>query len=120
MKGRNFNFILIGLLMILLESCGPKIVANISKSLPVTAYDQEIIVVKSGQSIPAGFMKIGDVYAGESGFTMKCNYDYMMQRINEECRKMGGSLICITEHKTPDLWSSCHRIRADVYVKQEL
>ncbi|MGB6036812.1 MAG: hypothetical protein WBG42_11135 [Cryomorphaceae bacterium] len=85
------------------------------ESRSTTAYDQEVAVLTMSDRIPDGFIHLGSVHVGESGFTMKCNYDYVMQLINEETRKMGGSLIRITEHKRPDLWSSCHRITADVY-----
>ena len=30
---------------------------------------------------------------------------------------MGGILIIITKHNEPDLWSACHRIKADVIVR---
>lgn len=88
---------------------------TVAESRPTTAYDQEIKVLSLDERIPENYIHIGTVYVGESGFTLKCSFDYVMQLINEECRKTGGTLIRITEHKKPDLWSSCHRITADMY-----
>jgi hypothetical protein len=98
-----------------LASCGPKVMVNVMESRPTTAYNLEVKVLTMEDKIPSELAHLGTVHIGESGFTVKCSYDYVMQLVNEESRKIGGTLIRITEHKRPDLWSSCHRITADVY-----
>ncbi len=115
MKRRYSIISILTIAILTLASCGPKVSVSVMESRSTTAYDQEVQVLTIDDKIPDGYAHLGTVHVGESGFTMKCNYDYVMQLINEETRKMGGTLIRITEHKRPDLWSSCHRITVDVY-----
>jgi hypothetical protein len=38
----------------------------------------------------------------------------VIEKAKTESRKVGGNALKITQHKTPDFWSSCHRITAEV------
>jgi hypothetical protein len=67
------------------------------------------------EKIPSNAEKLGTIKVGDSGFSVDCNYATVLDKAKTESRKVGGNVLKITKHKGPDLWSSCHRITADVY-----
>ena len=60
-------------------------------------------------------LKRGHIEIKDSGFTIKCDYDTVIKLAQKEALKIDGNCIVITEHKLPNQWSTCHRIKADVY-----
>jgi hypothetical protein len=69
-----------------------------------------------GQKVQEGAKLLGHVKIGDSGFTLNCAYDVVIAAAQEKAKSMGGNLLQITRHKTPNMWtSSCHRIEGDVY-----
>jgi hypothetical protein len=111
----NLKFFLCTLIMLFLFSCAPQIITNIYQSYPTLAYWKDVAVYDMTQEIPENAQELGVVKATDSGFTSKCNYDYMLYKVVIEARKVGGNLVKIMEHKKPDFWSSCHRITAVIY-----
>lgn len=95
-------------------ACSPKVRTSASKSYQPLDYTQEVVVIDVGQTMPDGAELLGEVKVGDSGFSTGCKYDAVVDKAKLEARKMGGNAIKITEHKAPDLWSSCHRITANV------
>ena len=67
------------------------------------------------EEIPSNAEKLGTIKVGDSGFSIICNYATVLDKAKIESRKVGGNVLKITKHKKPDLWSSCHRITADVF-----
>lgn len=100
------------ILIVAFYSCSPRISTSLSKSYPPLDYKQEVVVYGLDKPIPPNSEEIGQVKVGDSGFSTKCNYDIVLDNAKLEARKVGGNAIKITRHKTPDLWSSCHRITA--------
>lgn len=102
-------------ILTLLSSCSPKISKNISKNYPTLDYKQEIVVFGLNQSVPDNAEKLGTVKATDSGFTINCNYDIIINLLKQEARKVGGNAIKIIKHKPPtSMGSSCHRITVEV------
>jgi len=78
-------------------------------------YKEEVRVFGIEEEIPFNAEKLGTIKVGDSGFSVNCNYATVLDKAKTESRKVGGNVLKITKHKRPDLWSSCHRITADVY-----
>lgn len=78
-------------------------------------YREEVRVFEIEEKIPSDAEKLGTIKVGDSGFSIKCNYATVIDKAKMESRKVGGNVLKITKHKRPDLWSSCHRITADIY-----
>ncbi len=75
-------------------------------------------VITKMADLPEDADKIGNIKVGDSGFSTNCGFDKVMEDAKIEARKIGGNILFITRHKTPDLWSSCHRISADIYFSE--
>lgn len=58
---------------------------------------------------------IGDVEFKDKSFAVICDYETIKSLACDEAKKMGGNILVITEHKLPDQWSTCHRIKGKVY-----
>lgn len=112
MRKINFLFILIGFW---LASCSPKVTSNITKSAGAFDYKQEIQVYGLTDPEPAQAEQLGTVKIGDTGFTMNCTFEVVVELAKLEARKAGGNAIKIIEHLPPTaLGSSCHRIVAKV------
>ncbi len=95
-------------------SCAPKIKTNISKKYAPLDYRQEVMVLEMDETTPADLEVLGTVKVGDAGVTTQCNYAQVLTRAKEEARKYGGNIIKITQHRLPDLMTTCHRIKAEV------
>ena len=87
-------------------------VINYATPLPAGTH---VEVIGIGQQVPDGAKLLGSISVGDSGFTTQCSYQEVIRDAINMARDMGGNVLQITEHKEPDIWSSCHRIKADVY-----
>ena len=108
------NLFLMLTILIVLNSCNPKISTSLSKNYPPLDYKQEVIVIDINQQEPENSEVLGQVKIGDTGFSTKCGYDIVIDKAKLEARKAGGNAIKIIKHKSPDLWSTCHRITAKI------
>jgi hypothetical protein len=113
MKKSNNLFLFTGVILFL-TSCSPKLTSTIHKTYPPLQYPAEVKVFEIYESVPLNAEKLGTVKVGDSGFSINCNYAAVLDMTKNEARRVGGNAVKITEHKYPDLISSCHRITADV------
>ncbi len=109
---RNFATLLISIL--LLSSCGPAVTTHITSVNSTLDFREEVLVLGINDSIPDAVKTIGDIKIGDSGLSVNCNYEKVITRAKEEVRKAGGNVLKITQHKMPDMLSSCHRIKAQI------
>lgn len=102
----------------LLSGCGTKKQTSVIAHLTPLPSDAIVEVSGAGQPIPSGAQLLGSVAISDSGFskTKNCTYDRVLADAQSQARAMGGNHIHITEHKHPNVWSSCHRIKAEVYL----
>lgn len=102
-------------LLLILSSCSAKVSTNVIKAYPPLHYNIEVLVLDLEDEIPSGAEHLGTIKVGDSGFSTNCSYDVVIDHASLEARKVGGDAIKIVKHKKPDyIWSSCHRITAEV------
>ncbi|MCL2072973.1 MAG: DUF2846 domain-containing protein [Marinilabiliaceae bacterium] len=106
-------YLIIGGILIL-TSCSAKLTSSIQKTYAPLDYKEEVRIFELGEEIPPNAEKLGTIKIGDSGFSTNCNYDVVIEKAMLASRKVGGNALKITEHYTPDILSSCHRIIADV------
>jgi hypothetical protein len=111
---KTLNVSLILSILIAFSSCSPRISTSLSKSYPPLDYKQEVFVFGVNDDAPSHSEVLGQVKVGDSGFSTKCNYEVVMDQAKLEARKVGGNAIKIIKHKKPNLWSTCHRITAQI------
>jgi len=107
--------------LLVLASCSPKVTRNLVAPQTPLAAEAEVTVLEIGTDVPPEAAFLGSVKVGESGFTPSSagTYKNVIALVREEARKMGGNVALLTSHKYPDLYSSVHRVKADVYYMED-
>jgi hypothetical protein len=113
-----FNIFWISFLFILHTQCNPASKIQVTQSRKPLKYNETVQVITKPDQLPADAEKIGNIRVGDSGFSTNCNLEKVLDDAKIEARKVGGNILLITRHKTPDMWSSCHRISADIYFSE--
>lgn len=112
------NKILLLLFSIILLGCSPKIISNSLEgdlSSRSNLFYEPFALIET-DTIDRSLMKpIGQIEIKDGGLTLNCDYETIKQLAKDEALKLGGNCLVITEHRKPNQWSTCHRIKADVY-----
>lgn len=58
---------------------------------------------------------LGEVKFKDRILTLNCSYPEVINRLVKQAKANGANLIKITMHRYPDIWSSCHRMKAEAY-----
>lgn len=110
----KINALLIIVSALLLTSCAPKLSSTMQRTYAPLDYRQEVRVFEMDEQTPPNSEKLGTIKVGDSGFSTDCDYNIVLEKAKTETRKVGGNALKITKHSLPDMWSTCHRITADV------
>jgi len=106
-KGKG---LFIGVCLLCLCSCSPKIMVDVMKSYPKTVSDS-VHVFEIGQVVPNAAEVIGRVAVVDNGFSTNCQYGEVLKLAKEKTAEVGGNGLMLTWHKMPSLMSStCHQI----------
>jgi hypothetical protein len=94
-----------------------KIKEKIEKKLQPLPLSERIVVIEENESIIIRNedIKIGIFEIKDGGLTFDCDYDKVKNMAKQKARIFGGNSVKILEHKLPDTWSTCHRIKFAVY-----
>lgn len=115
---RHFSFSLLIIAAgatLLATSCSPSVYTSIQKSYPARIEGSPVLVYDIADSLPQPAEILGSVTISDTGFSINCNYEKVMQRAKDETNRIGGNGLRLLWHKKPSaLGSSCHRIAADM------
>ena len=101
--------------IIILAGCSPKITSSLTSARPPLSKDVEVTILDADDPVPEKAEVLGHIKIGDTGFTTKNgNYAAVLNIARDQARQAGGNVVKITEHKSPDLFSSIHRIKADI------
>jgi hypothetical protein len=107
--------LLLILTSVFLYSCAPTISTTSMQNYSQLNPKDDVIVYREGETLPQDIKIIGKTEIGDSGFTINCGLDIMIEKAKTEARKIGANAVVITKHILPSVWgSSCHRIKADL------
>ena len=113
---KHISILLYTSLLFITTACSSKITTTIVKNYPPIDYQEEVRILGLYDSIPADSEELGIVKIGDSGFTVDCGWDVVIDYAKMEARKAGGNAIQIIEHTPPNPFgSSCHKIIAKIY-----
>ena len=117
---KNFQFwVLLSISMFVLQSCAPNVYSSFQNNYETLDYREEIVVLGLEEDDPKNAERIGDVRISDTGFSVNCGYDVVVEKAKEEARKKGGTILKIIEHEYPDILSSCHQITFIVYRQEQ-
>lgn len=61
--------------------------------------------------------EIGDVFVGDTGFSVDCGWDRVMETVRSEACRVGAQAGQIVRHREPELFgSACDQVRARLVV----
>ncbi|MDY0078760.1 MAG: trypsin-like peptidase domain-containing protein [Bacteroidales bacterium] len=103
---------LIFLALMIMTSCSSTIRTTAVKSYPPNHSAEPIIIYNSNDQLPAQTEKIGTIKIDDSGFSVGCGWEKVLEKAKKECRKKGGTAIQIVSVYEPDYSSTCYRLSA--------
>lgn len=72
----------------------------------------KVQVFQIADSVQVKYTLLGLISVDDNGFTTDCAYDIVLGKAIDHARQVGADAIKIIQHDKPDLFSSCHRIKA--------
>jgi hypothetical protein len=103
----------------LLFACSPKMIVNnhnpSGTTYPKTQVYESFALIEDSEIIDSAHYEIiADLEIKDKGLTVNCDYETIKGIAEKKAREMGGNCLLITEHRKPDIKSTCHRIKAQV------
>ena len=96
-------------------SGSPKITSNFINPQPKLSIDEKVALLDIEHDLPNNIMKVGNLRFQDSGFSTDCSFNSLMNKARIEARKNGANIVKVVDKKTPDLWSSCYRLKIELY-----
>ncbi len=96
-------------------SCSPKITSNFINPQPKLSIDQKVALLDVDHELPENIDKIGDLRFQDSGFSTDCSFNSLMNQARIQARKNGANIVKVVDKKKPDLWSTCYRLKIELY-----
>ena len=100
---------------VLILSCSPKLKSNIVKSFPPLSENELIVILDFADDQLIVGETIGIIEAKDGVLAVNCSYYENLLNLKNMARNVGANLIKITHYKTPDKWSTCHRLKAKIF-----
>ncbi|WP_420379148.1 hypothetical protein [Gilvibacter sp.] len=113
MNKKIIAFILLAMLCVV--GCSPKITADLINPQPKLSLDDKVALLDLEHELPQGLIRVGSLRYQDSGFSTDCSFNSIMAKARAEARKNGANIVKVTEKKTPDFWSTCYRLKIDLY-----
>ena len=113
MKLKNLLFIVTAIFLFF--GCGPQITSTLYQPKQALSDNQKVALLDTHHIIPENSIKTGQLKFGDNGFSTGCSFKKNCLSAIAHARKIGSNVIKITNHKKPDLLSSCHRMVFELY-----
>ncbi|MGY8911477.1 MAG: hypothetical protein ACKVIG_16680 [Flavobacteriales bacterium] len=98
-----------------ITSCSPKITSNYTNPQPKLSIDENVALLGIDHNLPENVVKIGELRFQDSMFSTDCSFNSLMTQARNEARKNGANIVKVVDKKKPDLWSSCYRLKINLY-----
>ena len=99
-----------------ITSCSPKISSNFINPQPKLSIDEKVALLDIEHNLPKNnIIKVGELRFQDSGFSTDCSFNSLMTQARNEARKNGANIVKVVDKKKPDLWSTCYRLKIDLY-----
>lgn len=103
--------ILVGVIFV---KCSPKVNQNVQSKYPSRShlFYEAFAIYEIGELEEPNYEIIGEIEIKDSGFTLHCDYETVLELAKTKALTMGANAFVVTEHREPNNWSTCHRIKA--------
>lgn len=98
-----------------ITSCSPKITSNFTNPQPKLSIDENVALLDIDNNLPENVVKVGELRFQDSMFSTDCSFNSLMNQARVEARKNGANIVKVIDKKKPDLWSSCYRLKIELY-----
>ena len=99
-----------------ITSCSPKISSSFINPQPKLSIDEKVALLDIEHNLPKNnIIKVGELRFQDSGFSTDCSFNSLMTQARNEARKNGANIVKVVDKKKPDLWSTCYRLKIDLY-----
>tara|TARA_R110002049_G_scaffold74325_3_gene191772 strand:+ start:1463 stop:1843 length:381 start_codon:yes stop_codon:yes gene_type:complete len=112
---KQITKLLIMITVIGFTSCSPKISSNFANPQPKLSIDEKVALLDIKHNLPENIVKVGELRFQDSGFSTDCSFNSLMTQARNEARKNGANIVKVIDKKKPDLWSSCYRLKIELY-----
>jgi ribosomal protein L19E len=101
------------IILFLFSSCSPKVVVKNPNQYPKREAYQGFIFFTETDTVDLSKEEVlGDIQIKDGGLTINCDFEIVLNLAKAKALDLGANALQIYEHRTPDVWSSCHRIKA--------
>lgn len=100
---------------ITLMSCGASIKSNFQTQKNALTIDDKVAFLDINHKVPDNATKLGDGKFGDTGFSIDCDFNSNLVQARKLARKNGANIVKVIEKKSPDIWSSCYRMKVEFY-----
>lgn len=107
--------------LLLLSGCAPRIITQLNgPAVAALAPDAPVMVLDVDEYSPKGCPLVANVFVGESGTTLNCGLERMMNEALRQARQAGGNVLKLTELRPPSMASTCYQITGEVYYARDM
>ena len=99
-------------LCLALVACSPRVITQASQSTHAITAAPGFVVLKETDTFTGPSEEVGEIEIKDTGLTLSCDYETVIALATKEAQKLGANVLKIYEHRLPDNWSTCHRIKA--------
>jgi S1-C subfamily serine protease len=92
--------------------CASTVSTTNNANFPSTPINEPVHIFGLSDLIPTSAKEIGTVKIGDSGFSVDCGYERVIELAKVECRRIGGNALKIIRLNHPDGYSTCYRLSA--------
>lgn len=103
------------MMTLILTSCGASVKSGIMTPKPALTINDKVAFLDLHHELPDKVERIGDAKFGDTGFSTDCDFNSNLIKAREIARKNGANIVKVIEKKTPDIWSTCYRIKVEFF-----
>ncbi len=89
--------------------------SNPDREFPPTPAAQEVQTLEKEDPIPSDAILVATLKLRDTGLTVRCGYDAVIDKAKAKARELGGNAIKVLKIYPPDIISSCYQMDVEVY-----
>jgi V8-like Glu-specific endopeptidase len=112
---KKISIIFLTTSFMLFFGCGSSVITVVNRAYTSLSENELVTLYELNKPLPYGTEEIGSVKIGDSGVSLNCGWDSVIETAKNASRKMGGNAIKVVSVQEPDPISTCYRIVAKIY-----